>query len=283
VTWKIAVAGTLHRDDVTTPEGRFESAGGSAVYFALAAARHAPVLVNGIVGSDTVDEHRALLDGLPVDTSGLVVSDLPTFRWHVVQDFDHWVVANESAEEGCDADWIPSLNSESRDARVLFLASMRPELQRGVLEQSRAGLIGCDSMTAFIAARRSDVRATALKSDVLFLNEAELVALTGDLDWRGGAGALCGRGRLRAVVVKRGPLGAACVTQGGVVEVAAHPVERVLDPTGAGDALAGGFLGLCAGAERDDVEFFPTALEEGVRAAAGAVTAFGAAHLLQRT
>jgi sugar/nucleoside kinase (ribokinase family) len=103
------------------------------------------------------------------------------------------------------------------------------------------------------------------------------------VDWRRAAGALCGRGRLRAVVVKRGPLGAACVAGTDVVEVPAAPVNRVVDPTGAGDALAGGFLGLCAGAERDDVDFFPTALEEGVRCAAGAVTAFGASDLLTRT
>lgn len=279
MAWKIAVAGTLHRDDATTPEQRHESYGGSAVYFALAAAPHAPVLLNGIVGADTAAAHRALFQGLPVDLRGMVVSEQPTFRWHVVHDFDHWVTAHESAEEGCDPEWVPSLSDESRNAEVLFLASLRPELQRGVLEQSRAQLIGADSMTVFITARGADVRAMALASDVLFLNESELAALTGEVDWRRAAQSLCGRGRLRAVVVKRGPLGAACVTAADVVEAGAHKVARVVDPTGAGDALAGGFLGACAGNERDDLEFFATALEEGVRSAAAAITAFGAADL----
>jgi sugar/nucleoside kinase (ribokinase family) len=283
VPWKIAVAGTLHRDDASTPVERHESFGGSAVYFALAAARHAPVLVNGIVGSDTVEAHRELFEGLPVDTRGLIVGVRPTFRWHVVHDFDHWVTAHEYAEEGCDPEWIPSLNAESRDAEVLFLASLRPELQRGVREQSRARLIGADSMTVFIASRSTDVRATALASDVLFLNVAELAALTGEVDWRRAAETLLGRGRLRAVVVKRGPEGAACVMAGEVLEVPAHPVARVVDPTGAGDALAGGFLGVCAGSERDDVDFFATALQEGVRSAAAAITAFGAADMRQPT
>jgi len=283
VTWKIAVAGTLHRDDATTPEQRHESFGGSAVYFALAAARHAPVLLNGIVGADTAADHRALFEGQPVDLRGMVVSDRPTLRWHVVHDFDHWVTAHESAEEGCDPEWVPSLNDESRNAEVLFLASLRPELQRGVLEQSRAKLIGADSMTVFIASRGADVRAMALASDVLFLNESELAALTGEVDWRRAAQSMCGRGRLRAVVVKRGPLGAGCVTAAGVVEAQAHTVTRVVDPTGAGDALAGGFLGLCAGNERDDLDFFAAALQEGVRSAAGAITAFGAADMRRPT
>jgi len=283
VTWRVAVAGTLHRDDVTTPEGRIESIGGSAVYFGLSAARHAPVLLNGIVGADSAEEHRAVFDGLPVETRGVVVSERPTFRWHVEHDFTHWVTARESADEGCDPEWVPSLAADSRDAEVLFLASMRPELQRGVLEQSRARLIGADTMTVFITTRPSEVRATARGADVLFVNAAELAALTGEVDWRTAAAGLCGRGRLRAVVVKRGPLGAACVTAAGVTEVAAHPVDRVVDPTGAGDALAGGFLGACAAAEREDTEFFETALRQGVRDAAGAVTSFGPTDLLTAT
>ena len=127
------------------------------------------------------------------------------------------------------------------------------------------------------------MRATALASDVLFLNAAELVALTGEIDWRSGARRLLGKGRLRAVVVKRGPDGAALVTQQSVVEQPAQAVARVVDPTGAGDALAGGFLGACAAGERDDDEMFAEALAVGVRSAASALTAFGADDLRART
>ena len=88
--------------------------------------------------------------------------------------------------------------------------------------------------------------------DILFLTAAELTALTGDDDWRASATGLCGIGRLRAVVVKRGPRGAACVTADAVIERVAVTVPEVVDPTGAGDALAGGFLGHAARIERAD-------------------------------
>jgi sugar/nucleoside kinase (ribokinase family) len=102
-------------------------------------------------------------------------------------------------------------------------------------------------------------------------------------DWLESSRSLCGQGRLRAVVVKAGPVGAAVVTPTSVVERQAHPVEQVLDPTGAGDSLAGGFLGACARAERDDDAFFATALDEGLRCAADAIVAFGTEALQRRS
>jgi len=84
------------------------------------------------------------------------------------------------------------------------------------------------------------------------------------------------------VVVKAGPDGAACVTATSVVERPAAPVLRVVDPTGAGDALAGAFLGACAAAERDDVDFFATALDAGLASAAAAISQLGLAGLIVR-
>jgi sugar/nucleoside kinase (ribokinase family) len=279
MAWDIAVAGTFHHDDVTTPHGRAESFGGSAAYFALAAARYTRVFVNGIAGSDARETYQAMFEGLPVDSSGLAISDRPTFVWHVVHDFDHWVTASESADPGCDPEWVPSLASAARDAQALFLASLRPELQRAVLEQSRARLIAVDSMKLFIRTQPAEVLSLVEASDVLFLTADELALLSGQPEWRQAARSLCGRGRLRCVVVKRGPLGASCVTASAIVDVAAEPVEQVVDPTGAGDALAGGFLGWCAIHERDHDEHFVDALREGVRCAAGAVATFGTAGL----
>ncbi len=283
MTWEVAVAGTLHHDDITTPAGRRDVLGGSAVYFALAASRFATVHVNGIVGADTDAHHRRILASPRVDLDGVVVSARPTFRWHAVHDFERWVTAHELSEPGCDPEWRPVLSDASRRAEVLFVGSMDPRLQQEVIDQSTAALIGMDSMTVFIRNRAAEVRAVVARADILFLNAAELAALTGSDDWRGSAGALCGTGRLRAVVVKRGPLGAACVTAGGVVELSAVPVPRVVDPTGAGDALAGGFLGSAARSERTDRAAFSDALAEGVRCAADAVVEFGTARLERDT
>jgi sugar/nucleoside kinase (ribokinase family) len=275
VTWEVAVAGTLHSDDITTPVGRRDVLGGSAVYFPLASARYAPVHVNGIVGSDTAGEYRRILADPNIDLEGMVVSESPTFRWHAVHDFERWATSQESSEPGCDPEWQPVLTERSRRAQVFFVGSMDPTLQRAVIDQSGAGLIGADSMTVFIEDRQAEVRSVIERVDVLFLTVAELAALTASDGSREAAAALCGLGRLRAVVVKRGPLGAACVTAVGAVELPAAPVGRVVDPTGAGDALAGGFLGYLAHLERADEPAFGAALAEGIKCAADAIVEFG--------
>jgi sugar/nucleoside kinase (ribokinase family) len=279
VTWEVAVAGTFHSDDVTTPAGRRDVLGGSAVYFALAASRYAPVHVNGVVGADHADDFRRILDNPAIHLDGMVVSDSPTFRWHAVHDFDRWVTSHESSEPGCDPEWRPVLSAPSRRAELLFIASMDPGLQHQVLDQSGARVIGTDSMTEFIVSRASEVRSLAERADILFLTSSELAALTGDDDWRASAAGLCRGGRLRAVVVKRGPEGAACVTAGAIFEAAAVPVPRVVDPTGAGDSLAGGFLGYAARSGRADETVFEAALAEGLRCAADAILEFGTAGL----
>ncbi|HSP64651.1 MAG TPA: PfkB family carbohydrate kinase [Candidatus Deferrimicrobium sp.] len=283
MAWDVAVAGTVHLDEITTPAGhRTDQLGGSAVYFALAAARQASVHLNGIVGRDSAAGFVALLDRAGVRHEGLVVSDEPTFRWHARHDFERWVAVDTTSEEGCDPLWGARLSDAAGAAQVLFLASMRPALQGDALRQSRARLVGADSMTEYTGPQRDAVRELAHACDVLFLNQSELASLTGApiTTWRQEAIAMCGVGRLRAVVVKGGPRGASLVTDDGIVTRPAARVETVVDPTGAGDALAGGFLGACAAAERDDVEYFATALDEGLRCAAAAIAEFGLAGLM---
>lgn len=279
MTWDVAVAGTFHSDDLTTPAGRRDALGGSAVYFALAASRYAPVHVNGIVGEDTADQYRRILDRPSIHLDGMVVSTLPTFRWHAVHDFDRWVTSHESSEPGCDPLWEATLSEPSRRADVLFVGSMDPALQRAIIDQSSAELIGLDSMTEFIETRGAEVGAVLRQIDILFLTGAELTALTGSDDWRGSAAHLCGAGRLQAVVVKHGPGGAACVIGDTIIEMPAVAVAAVIDPTGAGDALAGGFLGHAALAMQADNSVFAAALAEGLACAADAIVEFGTAGL----
>jgi sugar/nucleoside kinase (ribokinase family) len=277
MSWEITVAGTVHLDDITTPHGRrLRQIGGSALYFALAAAPYARVHLNAIVGQDAEGELRQTLDGLPIDLSGLTVSGASTFRWHAVQDFRRWVAETVAEEPGCESEWRPRLSPEAALAEVLFLGSMSPGLQREILAQSSARLIGLDSMTCFTGPERDALLEVVSGCDIVFLNRAELSSLVPEVpDWQAAAASLRGRGRLRAVVVKGGPRGAVLVTSSSTLVRPPAPVDAVIDPTGAGDAVAGGFLGLCAAAERGDDGFFPVALEEGLSRAATAISTFG--------
>jgi len=277
VNWEIAVAGTAHHDDVATPHGRRQrQLGGSSVYFSLAAARRARIHLHAIVGTDFEGEARDAVRGLPVDLAGLTVSATPTHYSRALHDYQRWIAVELEAEAGCDPEWQPRLTPAARRAEVLFLGSMDPQLQLEVLAQSSARLIAADSMTCFTGPQQEQVLRVLDSADILFANRHELASLVAEVEpWQEAARCLLGRGRLRAVVVKAGPEGAAIVTRSTVVERPAAPVGVVMDPTGAGDALAGGFLGLCAARRRDDEGAFLEALEEGLLCAAAAVSAFG--------
>ena len=73
-----------------------------------------------------------------------MVSETPTYRWHAVHDFERWATSQESSEPGCDPEWEPVLTERSRRAQVFFVGSMDPTLQRTVIDQSGAELIGAE-------------------------------------------------------------------------------------------------------------------------------------------
>ena len=288
MSWDIAAAGTMDLDDITTPHGhRTDLLGGSVVYFALSARNFAHVHMHGVVGEDAAKEFLTQLEHANVSTDGIKVNNSPTRTWKARHDFERWVAVVDDDAGGFaaewDDDWDRHLTTAAVNAPVLFVGSMSPYYQLDIIEQSHARLVGSDSMKNFIVSDHDAVMDVVSRSDVLFSNHEELAALCrSDLDdWRDAAGGLLERTpRLRAVVVKAGPLGAALVTRAGVTKRAAAPVDTVIDPTGAGDSLAAGFLGYCAQHERDDEAIFLDALDCGLQCAARAIGSFGTAGVV---
>jgi sugar/nucleoside kinase (ribokinase family) len=288
MSWDIAAAGTMDLDDITTPHGRrTELLGGSVVYFTLSARNFARVHMHGVVGDDAADRFMDVLRHSNVETAGIAVNGSPTRTWKARHDFDRWIAIVDGEDGGFEAewddDWNRKLTAVARQAPVLFLGSMSPEYQIEILDQSSARLVGSDSMKNFIVNSHDRVMDVVARSNVLFVNHDELAAMChAELDaWRESAnGLLASVPDLRAVVVKAGPQGAALVTRGGITERAAAPVDTVIDPTGAGDSLAAGFLGYCAQQERSDDESFVAALDAGLACAARAIGSFGTAGVV---
>ncbi|MGC1184796.1 MAG: PfkB family carbohydrate kinase [Candidatus Dormiibacterota bacterium] len=258
--------------------------GGSALYFSLAASRLCPVRVAAAVGSDGQDLLR-LLDVAGTERSA--VAELPgaTYRWRAEHHPNNPVPLDEEQQLGVYLDWHPELTVLARSSEILFLGSMPPLRQLEVLEQcSEPKLVALDTMRDFVAGNRADLEQVLQRSNMLFANEAELRSLLPDsrIDNVALAGAVLQRWRLQTVVLKLGPAGAAVISADSVRRYRATPGPGVVDPTGAGDALAGGLLGRLAQLGRCDAAAIDAGMVDGGAAARAAISAFGVDGLVTR-
>jgi sugar/nucleoside kinase (ribokinase family) len=244
----VTVVGSLAFDAVRTPFGsRERMLGGAATHFALAASFFDEVRVVGPVGDDFGEEDMAVLR-----TRGTVTDDVErvpggkTFFWS--GEYADNLNARETivTELNVFEHFQPKLSDAARESEVLFLANIQPELQLAVREECKAArFVAMDSMDLWINIAHDALVRTIRTVDCLILNDEELEMLTGRPTTVAAAQEILGWG-LRAVVAKQGKYGATLFTEEDVFALPAYPLERVVDPTGAGDTFAGGFVGYVA-------------------------------------
>ena len=247
----LVVVGSIAFDAVRTPFGERERMlGGSAVHFSLAASFFSEVRAVGPVGDDFGDAEYAVLADRGVNTDDIeAVPGGETFFWRAHYDYDLNTAHTEDTRLGVFGDFEPKLSDESRAAGTLFLANIQPDLQRRVREQcDSARVVGLDSMNLWIETARESLVTTIGGVDLLFMNDAEIRMLTEEPNLVRAARRLTELGP-SAVVAKRGEYGAALLTDGDFFALPAYPIETVVDPTGAGDSFAGGFLGYLSAQE----------------------------------
>jgi sugar/nucleoside kinase (ribokinase family) len=220
--------------------------GGSATHFAVAASFFSPVRLVAVVGEDFGDENLVPFRERGVDLGGLQKVPGRTFRWagEYAQDLNDRTTLD--TQLNVFADFQPRLPESWVDTPVVFLANIDPELQWQVLEQTREpAIVAADTMNFWIDSKRDALVKTLGRVGILLINDSEVRDLTGSANVFDGANAIREMGP-RVVVVKRGEHGALVVDDHGVFVMPAFPVRRVVDPTGAGDSFAGGFLGYLA-------------------------------------
>lgn len=274
--WEILAAGTVSADDITTPAGRArESLGGSATYFAMAARWFAPVRVASAVGQDLADLVIAALGGPSINLEGLEVYSEPTYRWTATHALDGGETVTQSSDLGAMRAFSARLSRTARRAPITFLGSMEPRHQLAVREQLQAPhVVAADTMNAYIAAQREAVLSTLARADIIFLNESEASHLARHDDPDAAAARLYNRLAPRALVLKRGPRGAVLFHGDARLARSAVAVSSVVDPTGAGDAFAGGFLGELARRRSQDHASLEAAFLSALVMASFAIEAF---------
>ncbi|HRI10857.1 MAG TPA: PfkB family carbohydrate kinase [Nannocystaceae bacterium] len=243
---ELLVVGSVAIDWIITPKAeREESVGGSASFFAMAASYFAPVRMVGVVGRDFPTTSIADFRDAGIDLQGLrVVEDGLTFRW---KGRYHENMNDRTTLEthlNVFQHFVPSLPPGYESSEYLFLANIQPTLQLQVYERMVGPrLCGMDTMNLWIDIARDELVKVISKVDVLTINEEEARMLTGEHNLVKAARGVQRMGA-KNLVIKRGEYGALLFDADGDFFVApALPLEEVVDPTGAGDSFAGGFMG----------------------------------------
>ena len=243
----LLVVGSVALDSIFTPFGETADAlGGSAVFFSVAGAILHPVQVVGVVGSDYPVKELEKLASRGIDWSGVEHAEGESFRWKGKYSYD--LQSRETLETrlGVFAAFQPKLPAKFRSSEFLFLGNIDPELQLGVLDQvPNAKLVACDTMNYWIQSKRDVLMALLKRVDILMVNDSEARELSGDWNIHRAGRWILQHGP-RRVVIKQGEYGALLMGGEQTFFTPAFPLEEVFDPTGAGDAFAGGFMSYLA-------------------------------------
>ena len=274
---KLLVVGSMAYDDVETPSGsRTHQLGGSVTYFSVAASYFTDVAIIGIVGQDFHPEHRQLLTSRGIDVSGLEVADGETFHWSGSYLKDLNDAETVATDLNVFADFNPQVPEEHRTTPYLFLANCDPETQQSVLNQMTDDLqlVAGDTMNHWIIEKRQPLDHLMTQLDFSVINEAEARMYTGKTNLVDVAEGILDEGPDN-VIIKRGEYGAVLYNDNQRFIVPAYPVQNIVDPTGAGDSFAGGFMGYIAATGKHDPESYRQAVIAGSVIASFTVEGFG--------
>ncbi|MBI4803046.1 MAG: sugar kinase [Elusimicrobia bacterium] len=243
----ILVVGSVALDSVQTIYGRTSRAlGGSAVHFSMSASQFAPVKIVGVVGEDFPVPFRRLLQRRNICLKGMQVLPGKTFHWTGRYDRGLKNAVTIATHLNVFEYFKPKLAPPHSECGVLFLANIDPDLQRDVLSQmSGPRLTACDTMNYWISLKKKSLVKLLAKVNLLFVNEEEARQLTQEHNLLKAARRIAAMGP-QITVIKRGDSGSMLFYGGEVIAMPARPIEKVVDPTGAGDTFAGGFIGYLA-------------------------------------
>ncbi len=282
----IVVVGSIAYDDLQTPSGNCDHIlGGAATHFSASASFLVEgIQVVGVVGHDFAMNDLDFLKNRDVNLSHIQInSQGKTFRWKGRYGHDMNEAQTLDTQLNVFATFQPQLPKVYRASPYLFLANIDPELQLDVLQQmENPRWIACDTMNFWIEGKRDELLKTIESVDILLVNETEARSLAEVRNLVKAANIIHDMGPA-VVVIKRGEYGALLFTKQESVQetfaAPALPLSTIIDPTGAGDSFAGGFLGYLARVGRMDAQSLRQAMICGSVMASFNVEAFGCERL----
>ncbi|PKL83190.1 MAG: sugar kinase [Ignavibacteriae bacterium HGW-Ignavibacteriae-3] len=242
----LLIVGSIGLDDIETPFDKIENAlGGSTTYIALASSYFTgPVEILGIVGDDFPDSHMKMLENHNIDLDGLeVVKGAKTFRYGCKYHYDLNVRDSLFTHLNVFEKFNPVIPEKSRKSSFIILGNIAPQLQISVLNQlEKPKFVVCDTMNFWIEGAKNDLLKVLPRVNVLIINDSEARLLANEPNLIKAAHNISKMGP-EYLIIKKGEHGALLFGNNMIFSAPAYPMENIFDPTGAGDAFAGGFCG----------------------------------------
>ncbi len=242
----LLIVGSIGLDNIETPFDKIEGAlGGSTTYISLAASYFTgPVSIVGVVGDDFSQDHIKMLEDHNIDHEGLqIVEGGKTFRYGCRYHYDLNTRDSLFTDLNVFESFNPIIPDKDKKASFVILGNIAPSLQTTVLDQlEKPKFIVCDTMNFWINGALDDLLKVLKRVNVLIINDSEARLLSKEPNLIKAAKIISDMGP-KYLIIKKGEHGALLFGENQIFSAPAYPMENIFDPTGAGDAFAGGFTG----------------------------------------
>jgi len=272
----LLVLGTVALDTVKTPFGeRHEMLGGSAAHFSMSASFFTKIDLVAIVGRDFPRKYIEFLSKKNIILTSFVIEPGRTFRWKGEYTGDLNLALTLGTELGVLSIFKPNVAEHQRVIKNIFLANVDPDLQISLLSKMRSPrLVGLDSMNYWIDHKKRSLLKLIKRVDIYVANDAEARSLSGESHLLKAAKCLRRMGA-PIIIIKKGEHGVLVYSDHLILSLPAYPVEKVVDPTGAGDTFAGGFMGYLTKVKKINGNALKKAVTYGIVMASFNVEGFG--------
>ena len=277
----VLTVGSVAFDSVKTPCGEMSRiVGGAATFFSVAASFFTNVRLVAVVGDDFGETEMKVFGGREIDLTGLQRVPGETFRWK--GEYGHDLNSRETIYTHLNVfeEFKPHIPETFRESPIVFLANIHPALQLEVLEQvQEPEFVALDTMNYWIEGALEELKNVLRRVDAVVINDEEARLLSGESNLVKAGRAIHQMGPSR-VVIKRGEHGVLMTDRDGFFAAPGLPIKDVVDPTGAGDTFAGGFVGHLASSKTFSDGVYRQAIICGSAMASLSVEDFGLSRLL---
>ena len=246
----LVIVGTVAYDAIETPFGKKDKiVGGAATYASLAASYlYDNIKIVSVIGEDFGDDNLAMLTDRGIDVEGVeIVAGGKTFFWSGKYHNDMNTRDTLSTELNVLENFDPKLPASYQECEYLLLGNLTPQVQIATLDQlkKQPKLVVLDTMNFWMDVALADLKEVLKRINVLTINDAEARQLSGEYSLVKAAEVILAMGP-QYLIIKKGEHGALLFGENQIFSAPALPLAEVFDPTGAGDAFAGGFIGYLA-------------------------------------